>query len=61
MQKERNDLLMLSFIKNEVEDFHGGPVVRNQPCQCGGQDFDTWSGKIGPMCHRATEPTCHNF
>ena len=39
--KGGNDLLMLPIIKNEVEDFHGGPVVRNQPCQCGRQDFNT--------------------
>ena len=46
----------------QMEDFPGGPVVKNPPasCQCRGHEFNPWSGNEDPTCLGATKPILHN-
>ena len=50
-----------------VQDFPGGPVVKESTCQCRGHGFDPQFGKtphiVGQLspCATSTEPTPHNL
>ena len=44
------------FLQIKVEDFPGGPVVKNAGLQCRGRRFNPWSGDKDPTCQEVTQP-----
>ena len=49
-----------AFLQIKVEDFPGGPVVKNAGLQCRGRRHNPWSGNKEPTCQGAIQPAGSN-
>ena len=61
------NITIIIMIKISFQDFPGGTVVKNTPCQCRAHRLGPWSGKIPHAteqlspCTTTTEPVLYSL